>query len=106
LLGNMHHDNPNHAVQLGTRNAWGGSQPLLLSHADRRQHLYVIGKTGSGKTTLLRNLILQDIEAGEGVGLIDPHGDLAQDLLNHIPQASGECALLKGTRCFFRSLTI
>jgi hypothetical protein len=86
LLGNMHYDNPNHAVQLGTRNAWGGSQPLLLSPADRRQHLYVIGKTGSGKTTLLRNLILQDIEAGEGVGLIDPHGDLAQDLLNHIPR--------------------
>jgi hypothetical protein len=45
----------------------------------------MIGKTGTGKSTLLRNLILQDIEAGEGVGLIDPHGDLAVDLLDHVP---------------------
>ena len=44
-----------------------------------------IGQTGSGKTTLLRNLIVQHIAAGHGVGLIDPHGDLADDLLNHIP---------------------
>jgi DNA helicase HerA-like ATPase len=47
--------------------------------------LYVIGKTGSGKTTLLRNLILQHITLGHGVGLIDPHGDLAEELLHHIP---------------------
>jgi hypothetical protein len=45
----------------------------------------MIGKTGVGKTTLLRNLILQDIEAGEGVGVIDPHGDLAEELLDYIP---------------------
>jgi hypothetical protein len=47
--------------------------------------MYVIGKTGTGKSTLLRNLIIQDIEAGEGVGLIDPHGDLALDVLDCIP---------------------
>jgi DNA helicase HerA-like ATPase len=45
----------------------------------------MIGKTGSGKTTLLRNLILQDIVAGEGVGIIDPHGDLAEEILDYIP---------------------
>jgi hypothetical protein len=50
-----------------------------------RQHLYIIGKTGTGKTTLLRNLILQHIAMGHGVGVIDPHGDLAEELLNHIP---------------------
>jgi hypothetical protein len=38
-----------------------------------------------GKTTLLRNIILQDVNAGEGVGLIDPHGDMATELLEHIP---------------------
>ncbi len=54
---------------------------------DRRQHLYCVGKTGTGKSTLLRNLIVQDIEAGHGVGLIDPHGDLARDLLDYIPAA-------------------
>lgn len=47
--------------------------------------MYCLGKTGSGKTTLLRNLILQDILAGEGVGVIDPHGDLAEELLDCIP---------------------
>ena len=72
-------------VDIGTRQVFGGDAPFHLSRADRRQHLYVLGQTGTGKTTLLRNLILQDIEAGEGVAVIDPHGDLAIDLLEHIP---------------------
>ncbi|HWB48632.1 MAG TPA: DUF87 domain-containing protein [Stellaceae bacterium] len=59
--------------------------PFGLSVADRRRHLYVIGKTGSGKSTLLRNLIVQDIEAGRGLMLLDPHGDLADELLDYIP---------------------
>jgi hypothetical protein len=73
-------------VILGTRNLWGEDKPVLLSCADRRQHVYVIGKSGTGKTTLLRNLILQDIDAGRGVAVIDPHGDLATDILEHIPK--------------------
>jgi hypothetical protein len=74
-----------HFVQIGMRENWGSTQPFGLCRADRRHHTYVVGKTGSGKSTLLRNLILQDIEAGEGVGVIDPHGDLAMELLDHIP---------------------
>jgi len=66
---------------------WARCQFGNLSSKDQRQHLYIIGKTGSGKTTLLRNLILQHIALGHGVGLIDPHGDLAKELLNHIPPA-------------------
>ncbi|HEY7118884.1 MAG TPA: type IV secretion system DNA-binding domain-containing protein [Tepidisphaeraceae bacterium] len=73
-------------MRIGMAHGWGGERPLLLSRADRRQHLYVVGKTGTGKTTLLRNLILQDIAAGEGVGVIDPHGDLAEGLLDYIPR--------------------
>jgi hypothetical protein len=73
-------------TQFGVRNVWGGEQPFGLLAADRRYHTYLIGKTGSGKTTLLRNLILQDIAAGHGVGVIDPHGDLAWDLLDYIPR--------------------
>jgi hypothetical protein len=72
-------------VYIGYRNVWGKEVPVVLSRVDRRQHLYAVGKTGTGKTTLLRNMIIQDIEAGEGVGVIDPHGDLAEDLLDHIP---------------------
>lgn len=74
-----------HFAQMGTRHVWRGEAPFGLSRAGRRQHLYTVGKTGTGKTTLLRNLILQDVEAGRGVGVIDPHGDLAEDLLDHIP---------------------
>lgn len=70
---------------IGLKNSWGGETPFGLSRADRRQHVYCIGQTGAGKTTLLRNLILQDIQEGRGVGVIDPHGDLAHDLLDHIP---------------------
>ncbi len=70
---------------IGKRPTWGDEEPFGIRRTDRRQHLYVIGKTGSGKTTMLRNLIIQDIHAGHGVGLIDPHGDLAHDLLDQIP---------------------
>ena len=73
-------------VILGIRDVWGQEVPVSLSCRDRRHHLYAIGKSGTGKTTLLRNLILQDIEAGRGIGVIDPHGDLASDLLDHIPR--------------------
>jgi hypothetical protein len=74
-----------HNVIMGVRHAWGGERPFGLSPADRRHHCYVIGQTGTGKTTLVKNLIGQDIEAGRGVGVIDPHGDLAEELLDHIP---------------------
>ncbi len=69
------------------REVWGGEKPFGLGAADRRQHVYVIGKSGTGKTALLRNSIIQDIVAGHGVGVIDPHGDLATELLNHIPSS-------------------
>jgi Helicase HerA, central domain/Type IV secretion-system coupling protein DNA-binding domain len=72
-------------IIIGERHGWGDSRPFGILAADSRQHVYVIGKTGSGKTTLLRNLIVQHIALGHGVGLIDPHGDLAEELLHHIP---------------------
>jgi len=72
-------------VQFGRRDVWGGSQPFGLSARDRRQHVYLIGKSGAGKSTLLRNLVLQDIEADRGVAVIDPHGDLCDEILAHFP---------------------
>jgi hypothetical protein len=76
----------NDIIQIGMREEWGRQVPFGISLPDLRQHVYVIGKTGSGKTTLLRNMIIQHIALGHGVGLIDPHGDLAEELLNHIPR--------------------
>ncbi|HUN06276.1 MAG TPA: type IV secretion system DNA-binding domain-containing protein [Aggregatilineales bacterium] len=59
-----------------------GSQPkVYLSGADRAYHLTILGKTGTGKSTLVHNLIAQDIEAGRGVILLDPHGKLVDDVL-------------------------
>lgn len=75
---------------IGERHQWGGEAPLGFALPELRQHAYVIGKTGSGKTTLLRNLILQLAEAGHGVGLIDPHGDLAEELLDHLSPIRAE----------------
>lgn len=74
-----------HTIHIGTREDWGVKTLFGISLPDCRHHIYIIGKTGSGKTTLLRNLIVQHIAAGHGVGLIDPHGDLAEALLHHIP---------------------
>ncbi|MDD5552121.1 MAG: type IV secretion system DNA-binding domain-containing protein [Candidatus Pacebacteria bacterium] len=54
---------------------------------DRRRHMYMIGKTGVGKTAVLKNMAIQDIEAGRGVGVVDPHGEFAEDLLNFIPKS-------------------
>src|SRR5712691_6265246 len=59
--------------------------PFGLTVEDRRRHLYVLGKSGTGKSTLLRNLAAQDIAAGRGLMLLDPHGDLADELLDYIP---------------------
>lgn len=54
---------------------------------DRTKHTYIIGKSGMGKSTLLENLIIQDINNGEGVCVIDPHGSLAEMVLHHIPES-------------------
>jgi CxxC-x17-CxxC domain-containing protein len=57
-----------------------------IKRDDRRRHMYIIGKTGMGKTVLLRNLAVQDIRNGNGLAFIDPHGDVAEELLNFVPK--------------------
>ncbi|NCN21987.1 type IV secretion system DNA-binding domain-containing protein [Candidatus Falkowbacteria bacterium] len=52
---------------------------------DRRRHMYLIGKTGMGKSTILENMIVGDIRAGFGVAVVDPHGDLAEKIMEYIP---------------------
>jgi len=56
-----------------------------LKRADRRRHMYVIGKTGTGKSTLLANMAINDLKNDEGMCVIDPHGDLVETLLDYIP---------------------
>ncbi len=65
--------------------ASGGS--VVFSRDERERHVWIIGKSGSGKSTFLFNLAMEDIYAGEGVAVIDPHGDLAEDVLDAIPHS-------------------
>ncbi len=57
-----------------------------IKRADRRAHRYVIGKTGTGKSTLIANLARQDMAHGEGLALLDPHGDLVEELVRGVPE--------------------
>lgn len=54
---------------------------------DRRRHMYIVGKTGMGKSNLLEGMIFQDIQAGRGVAIVDPHGDLAEKVLDFVPSS-------------------
>ena len=68
------------------RTNWEEGRPLFgIKRSDRRQHCYLIGRTGTGKTTVLTTMLLQDIQLGEGVALVDPHGDLAEHVLDYVP---------------------
>lgn len=71
---------------IGVNEIFGQSQKVYVPEDFRFRHVYVVGKTGTGKTTLLLNMIKSDIDAGKGVGLIDPHGDLVERVLQVIPE--------------------
>jgi hypothetical protein len=57
-----------------------------IKQKNRRGHIYVVGKTGTGKSTLMLNMLVSDIRQGRGTALIDPHGDLAEEVLQYIPK--------------------
>ncbi|MFA5136047.1 MAG: DUF87 domain-containing protein [Patescibacteria group bacterium] len=68
----------------------GTKRPVCVAPADRMRHTYIIGKTGVGKSELLKEMIKQDIRAGYGVCVMDPHGDLIDDTLRHLPPERAE----------------
>jgi len=74
-----------HELELGVNSHHGEERTVTLSEQQRMRHMYVIGASGTGKSTLLLNLISQDIEHGEGLALLDPHGDLVDEVLRRIP---------------------
>jgi len=57
-----------------------------IKQKNRRGHIYIIGKTGTGKSTLIENMAIADIKNGYGVALIDPHGDMAEEILDYVPK--------------------
>lgn len=74
-------------VYIGETNFRNQKRRFGIKSDDRRRHVYVIGKTGMGKTTLLENLAAQDIQAGRGVAIVDPHGEFAEKMLSFIPSS-------------------
>lgn len=68
----------------------GVETPIYMGRDDRRRHTYILGRTGSGKSVLLANMAIQDIKNGEGLCVIDPHGDLIQDILLNVPKERAE----------------
>jgi predicted ribonuclease YlaK len=72
-------------IVLGVNRHRGAELTIYMSQEDRMRHFYVIGQTGAGKTALLKNLIVQDMKAGQGVCFIDPHGSDVVDILANVP---------------------
>ena len=79
-------DLPKEGLLLGYNQYREEKTDVRIKRDDRQRHLYVIGQTGTGKSAFLTNLIEQDIKNGEGIGVLDPHGDLIEDILGRIPK--------------------
>lgn len=85
---------PEEGITLGYNVYRGFRREIKIKRADRRRHSYIIGKSGVGKSVLLANMAIQDIENGEGVCVLDPHGDLITDILERIPPARAEDVII------------
>ncbi len=85
---------PDSGLYLGKSTYRGLSKPVFMSISDRQRHMYIIGKTGTGKSEFLKDMIMQDIRNGQGLAVIDPHGDLIEDMLPMIPPERAEDVIL------------
>lgn len=78
-------DDDRRITYFGTTHTRGKRQMFGIRGIDRGKHMYIIGKTGMGKSTMLENMAIQDIQHGEGIAYIDPHGSTAEKLLDFVP---------------------
>lgn len=85
---------PTEGLYLGKSFYRGVMKPVYIGLDDRRRHMYIIGKTGVGKSEFLKEMIMQDINNGQGVAVIDPHGDLVEDILQLLPPSRAEDVVL------------
>lgn len=77
--------NGTEVIPFAETNFRGVRRRFGIKKDDRRRHMYLVGKTGMGKSTVMENMIVEDIRAGHGVGVIDPHGELVEKILEFIP---------------------
>ncbi|HAM88955.1 MAG: hypothetical protein US83_C0002G0055 [Candidatus Falkowbacteria bacterium GW2011_GWC2_38_22] len=81
---------PDEGLLLGKNVYRNQSSNIRIKRADRRRHTYIIGKSGTGKSKLIASMAIQDILNGEGVCVLDPHGDLITDIIDRIPPERAE----------------
>jgi len=74
------------ATCFGVTDSFGKKAPFIINDSDRRRHLYIIGQTGTGKSTIQQQMIISSIYKGQGCAVIDPHGELVEEILKHIPK--------------------
>lgn len=79
-------DKDKELVIFGINNYGGVETPIGVTNEERKTHMYILGRTGGGKTTLMFAMAKSDIEKGQGLAFIDPHGDVAEDLLAIVPE--------------------
>ncbi|MEY2986133.1 MAG: hypothetical protein RJB24_362 [Candidatus Parcubacteria bacterium] len=82
----MNSNNNQDITILAKTNFHGQGRLFGIKRDDRRRHMHIIGKTGMGKTSLLLNMAVSDIRNGSGLAFVDPHGDVADALLDYIPE--------------------
>lgn len=85
---------PSEGILMGRNIYRGVETPIRAQRDDRRRHTYILGRTGVGKTELMKYMSVQDIQNGEGLCVIDPHGDFIEDILPHIPKSRAEDVIL------------
>ncbi|MBT4941801.1 MAG: type IV secretion system DNA-binding domain-containing protein [Candidatus Magasanikbacteria bacterium] len=85
---------PKEGLTLGYCEYRGTKEDVKLQTPDRQRHLYIIGKSGSGKSVTIANLAMQDVKAGHGVCIVDPHGDLVEEVLGHIPKERADDVII------------
>ncbi|MBD3247689.1 type IV secretion system DNA-binding domain-containing protein [Candidatus Falkowbacteria bacterium] len=85
---------PEEGVLLGHNHYRGVSKEIRIKRNDRRRHMYIIGKSGGGKSVFMASMAVQDILNGEGVCVMDPHGDLVETILKRVPPERAEDVIL------------
>ncbi len=85
---------PDSGLLLGHNLYRGIDTKIFIAREDRTRHTYIIGRTGTGKTELMKNMAIQDIRNGEGICIVDPHGDMVEDVLKYVPKERADDVIL------------
>ncbi|OGM12678.1 hypothetical protein A2V80_01900, partial [Candidatus Woesebacteria bacterium RBG_16_39_8b] len=81
-------DEEKHKINFFAKTLYKNRETIFgVKDIDRLRHIWTVGKTGTGKSTMIANMVIDDLKKGRGVAVIDPHGDLCDDILDYIPKS-------------------